>query len=190
MEFLKAIFEDKALTYAELETALKDSKDIKIANLASGGYVDKSKLDTKIKELSVANDTIEQLKGAVNKFDGVDIDGLNKQISELQTKYDKDLSETKLQSRLEVALATSKAKNIKAVKSLLDMNSIALKDDELNGFEEQITKLKETDSYLFEGEKDSSIIEVNSGNKHEQTNKPNYDNMTDEEYYKEKFKKE
>lgn len=29
MDFLKSIFGDKTLTYAELETALKDSKDIK-----------------------------------------------------------------------------------------------------------------------------------------------------------------
>ncbi len=38
MDFLKAIFGDKALTYAELEAALKDSKDIKLANLAGGGH--------------------------------------------------------------------------------------------------------------------------------------------------------
>ena len=55
MEFLKAIFGDKALTYSELEAALKDSKDVKLANLAAGGYVDKEKyaaLETKNKTLS------------------------------------------------------------------------------------------------------------------------------------------
>ena len=38
MDFLKAIFGDKALTYSELEAALKDSKDIKLANLAGGTH--------------------------------------------------------------------------------------------------------------------------------------------------------
>lgn len=48
MEYLKPIFGDKTLTYAELEAALKDSKDVKLGNLASGQYVDKAKLDGKI----------------------------------------------------------------------------------------------------------------------------------------------
>lgn len=37
MDFLKDIFGDKALTYAELEAALKDNKDVKLANLAADG---------------------------------------------------------------------------------------------------------------------------------------------------------
>ncbi|MGN1119349.1 MAG: hypothetical protein ACI4Q4_03255 [Oscillospiraceae bacterium] len=58
MEFLKNIFGDKALTYAELEAALKDSKEVKLANLASGGYVDKGKFDA----LETKNKTLtEQL---------------------------------------------------------------------------------------------------------------------------------
>ena len=33
MDKLKALFGDKALTYAELEAALKDSKEIKLVNI-------------------------------------------------------------------------------------------------------------------------------------------------------------
>ena len=62
MDFLKSIFGDKALTYAELETALKDSKDIKLANLASGGYVDKGKYDADEARLSqIQKNTPEQV---------------------------------------------------------------------------------------------------------------------------------
>ena len=63
MELLKAIFGDKALTFSELEAALKDNKELKLANLAEGGYVGKEKfeaLETKNKTLS------EQLKGLEN----------------------------------------------------------------------------------------------------------------------------
>ncbi len=70
MEFLKTVFGDKPMTYAELEAALKDNKNIKLANLAGGQYVDKDKLDTKISELAAANETIKNLQETVKKFDG------------------------------------------------------------------------------------------------------------------------
>ena len=43
MEFLKSIFEGAALTYDQLAEKLKGSADVKLANLASGQYVDKGK---------------------------------------------------------------------------------------------------------------------------------------------------
>ena len=51
VEFLKALFSDKALTFDEFAKAVADSKDIKLANLADGKYVDKQKLDDKAGEL-------------------------------------------------------------------------------------------------------------------------------------------
>ena len=47
MDYLKNIFGDKSLSYAELEAALKDNKDVKLANLAAGQYIDKAKLARK-----------------------------------------------------------------------------------------------------------------------------------------------
>ncbi len=44
MEKLKALFGNEALTWEQLESKLKDSKEIKLANLASGGYVDKKEI--------------------------------------------------------------------------------------------------------------------------------------------------
>ena len=53
VEFLKALFSDKALTFDEFAKAVADSKDIKHANLADGQYVDKQKLDDKAGELKL-----------------------------------------------------------------------------------------------------------------------------------------
>lgn len=53
--FLKAIFGDKSLTLDELSAALDSSKDVKLANLADGRYVDKEKysaLETKNRTLA------------------------------------------------------------------------------------------------------------------------------------------
>ena len=115
MEFLKTIFGDKALTYAELEAALKDSKEIKLGNLATGQYVDKAKLEGKITELDTANQTIKDLQDTVKKFDGVDLEKLKKDVSDWEQKYNTDTAKLKLNYALETALMAGKAKNTKAV---------------------------------------------------------------------------
>ena len=108
-------------------------------------------------ELKTANETIKNLQETVKKFDGKDPDKLSSDLKAMQDKYDKDISDLKLGSAIDIAIANSKAKNVKAIKALLDMDSIKLNDDKLSGFDEQITKLKESDAYLFEnsGEKQS-----------------------------------
>ena len=97
MEFLKSIFGEKALTYAELEAALKDSKEIKLGNLASGQYVDKAKLDGKINELATANQTIKDLQETIKKFDGVDVESLKKAATDWETKYNADTAKLRLE---------------------------------------------------------------------------------------------
>ncbi len=149
MEFLKQLFGDKALTYEELAGLLKDNKDIKLANLAEGKYVDKEKLDTKIKELETANTTITGLKDTVKKFDGVDVQKLQNELAAMETKYKTDVSNIKRDSALDMAIIQAKGRNPKAIKALLDMEKISVKDDgTLDGLD--LEALKKTDTYLFD----------------------------------------
>lgn len=200
MDFLKTIFGDKALTYTELEAALKDNKDIKLANLASGQYVDKAKLDGKISELNTANQTIKDLQDTVKKFDGVDPEKLKKDVSDWEQKYNNDIGKLKLDYALETALMASKAKNTKAVKALLNFDNIKLDNDKLLGLDDQLEKLKKEADYLFDVEESSngddgddgnnngSSLRLKSGGSHGKGN-PDYDKMSDEEYYSTIFKK-
>lgn len=90
MEELKKLFGDKALTYAELEAALKDNKDVKLANLASGQYVDKAKFTTAETQ---ANDLKTQLAqrdkdlAELKKLDAAAIQG---ELEKLKGKYAED----------------------------------------------------------------------------------------------------
>lgn len=193
VEFLKALFSDKALTFDEFAKAVADSKDIKLANLADGKYVDKQKLDDKAGELETANKTIADLQDAVKKFDGVDVEALNRQIGELKEKYDKDTSALKLNSALDMALVSAKAKNPKLAKAALDLSLIKLDGDKLLGFDEQIAKIKESDGYLFDD------VSANQDQKHEEKSyagrvngsaghnsfggNEETEKMSDEEYY-------
>ncbi len=81
MDFLKNVFGDKALTFAEFSQAVEADGKIKLINLADGGYVAKEKLDKKISELSEAQATIETLKG-----NGEDVDKLRQTIADYERK--------------------------------------------------------------------------------------------------------
>ena len=152
MEKIKALFGTEALTWEQLEEKLKDNKDVKIANLAAGSYVDKRKHDDTIAELGKANETIKGLKEAVAKFDGVDVEKLKKDASDWENKYNTDIAAVKLDSAVNLALVNAKAKNPKLAKAALDMSVIKMDGENLLGLSEQLDKLKETDAYLFDVE--------------------------------------
>lgn len=153
MEFLKDIFGDQALTYSELETALKANKEIKLANLASGQYVDKEKL---IK----AEGDIQTMQKTIRDLQALDAEGLKSQLGTLQKKYDDDLEALNakltgqaLNSKVDMALKDAKAKNLKAVRALLDMDKVSLENDEVVGLEEQLAGITKDNPFLFGDDK-------------------------------------
>lgn len=125
MEFLKALFGDKALTYDELVTAIdahngneanKESQ-IKIGNLGGGEYVGKGKYDSlndlltgKQTELDTANALIADLQKKTK--DNEDLQGkfsaYQTEIAQLQAK----LLESQINGALKVALLSAKAHDI------------------------------------------------------------------------------
>lgn len=92
------------------------------------------------------------------KKDAGDNEGLSKQLTDLQDKYKADtdnltaqLSQTKLNGALNTALTGAKVRNPKAVEGLLDMDKVKLSDDgKLEGLDDQLSALKESDAYLFD----------------------------------------
>lgn len=150
MDKLQALFGTEALTWEQLQEKLKDNKDVKLANLAAGSHVDKRKYEDKVAELNTANDTIKNLKDTVAKFDGVDVEQLKKDASDWEAKYNTDIAAVKLDSAVNMALVEAKAKNPKLAKAALDMSIIKIDGENLIGLSEQLDKLKESDSYLFD----------------------------------------
>lgn len=156
MEKLKALFGTEALTWEQLEEKLKDNKEVKLANLASGNYVDKIKHDNKVTELTTTQETMQRtidgLKETVAKFDGVDVEKLKKDAKDWEDRYNTDLAAAKLNNAVDLELVARKAKNPKLAKAALDMSIIKLDGETLIGLSEQLDKLKESDGYLFEEE--------------------------------------
>lgn len=150
----------------------------------------KAKLVTAEQELAGVNEQLTQRDADIAEIKkGVgNNEELTQQLADLEAKYKAEteglatsLTQTKLDHAIEVALMGAEAKNPKAVKALLDMELVKTTDKGLNGLEEQLTALKESDSYLFK-----EVVDPNeSAQTTEQKKKfvvpgnPNTDNKTE-----------
>ena len=92
-EFLKPLFgtvEDGtavALTYDQLVEKLGANKDIKLANLAEGGYVSKEKFEAKETELTGVRQQLTDANTQIASYKSMDIEGIKKAASDWENKY-------------------------------------------------------------------------------------------------------
>ncbi|RYS68176.1 hypothetical protein EAJ14_22030, partial [Parabacteroides distasonis] len=118
----------------------------------------KDELEAKDADLATANQTITELQKS-----NTDNAELQKQVEDYQTK----LSEAEAQRQadrktayIELGLTKAGVKNSKAVSALLDLEKIAEDDKGWTGLDDQLSALKESDSYLFESESQSQPTPV------------------------------
>lgn len=121
------------------------------------GYVPLSRFNEVNEVKNQYKQDIETRDNQIAELSKIDHEGLQATIEKLQQENEAKVQEfeTKMQQQaydfaLKQALSSSKARNIKAVESLLDKESIKLDGETLSGFDEQIKKLQESDSYLFD----------------------------------------
>ena len=76
-----------------------------------------------------------------------DLQALNKQTT---TDYENKINQMQFDYALDCALTNAKSKNNKALKALLDMNSIKYQEGKFEGLQEQIEALQKDASYLFD----------------------------------------
>lgn len=125
-------------------------------------------------KLTNAEETIQTLQATIGERDA-DIqtlketagnsEELNTKLADLQSKYDADtqnlnnqIQQSKVNSALEMALLSNKARNAKAVKALIDMDKIELAEDgTINGLDEQLEALKAENDFLFASEEQPKL---------------------------------
>ena len=115
---------------------------------------------------------LEELKK--NNKDNEELQNTIKQLQEsnkmAQEEYQANLSKIKLDNAVDIALNGAKAKNIKAVKALLDMDKVKFENEALSGLEEQLKALQEAEDskFLFETKEtkqpDFSGVKPGAGN--------------------------
>ncbi|NBK18602.1 phage scaffolding protein [Anaerotruncus sp. 1XD42-93] len=77
---------------------------------------------------------------------------LQKANEEQRKAHDAEITQLRLDNAVEAALLTAGAKNVKAVRALMDADKLKLeKDGTVSGLSEQIKTIQKSDDYLFAG---------------------------------------
>nr|UWG27481.1 MAG: minor structural protein [Bacteriophage sp.] len=153
--------EDLGLTKEQADSVMKINGD-DIENAKGTGATEIKNLQTEVDGLKTqVGDRDKQLETL--KASAGDNADLKKQIEDLQTEnatakanHESELNQLKIDFAVEKALTGAKAKNIKAVKALLELDDAKLdKDGNVKGLAEQIEKLTSGDDtkFLFEAQK-------------------------------------
>ena len=100
---------------------------------------------------------LETAQTALKEFDGVDVKELNGKIAQLtadmaakETEYQTKLSDMEFNSVLDTAITKSGARNAKALKALLDIDSLKSSKNQTDDINSAIEKVKAENDYLFE----------------------------------------
>ncbi len=123
----------------------------------------------------------EQIQ-AVMALGGQDRQILESRMEAMRQRYDEDAAHLRLEGAVERALWKSGAKNVRAVRGMLETAALRLEaDGTVSGLEEQLKALRQSDGYLFgDG---SGGLRVTTGGSHSPGPGCDYDSMSDEEYY-------
>lgn len=156
MEFLKSILGDDL--YAQVADKLKDSK-VKLADLSTGEYVGKEKFDAEVSRTKALAEQLTDVSGQLDAFKGMDIDGIQRSAEDwkvkalqAESKRKSDIEALQFDYALSGALGNAKAKNVKAVRALLDMDALTLNDGEIVGLSDQLGKIQSENDYLFDSD--------------------------------------
>lgn len=114
---------------------------------------------------------LKDLKAAAGDNDDLKakVDDLTTSLKESETKRTQAVDAVRVDSAIDMALVKAGALNTKAARALLDDEKITVgKDGKVTGIDDQLTKVKEDNSFLFksedDGQGDQSGIHATSGN--------------------------
>lgn len=117
------------------------------------------KVDTLESQIDDLNKEIEKRDTQLEELKKVDAGALQETINELQetnktqkSEHEERIAKQQKEFAIELALRDAGALNSKAVKALLDTESIKLDGDTLLGLDDQLKTLQESDAYLFKQE--------------------------------------
>ena len=149
LEWLKTILGD----------AYTEDIDSKVSAEIGKGFVARADFNAK-------NDAVKALEGQIAERDkqikgfeklAGDNEALTTQLTAAQeanktakTEYDANLKKLAINSKIETVLMGAKARNVKAVRALLDESKISLDGENLIGLADQITGLQKDAAYLFD----------------------------------------
>ena len=114
-------------------------------------------------KLRTARDTykaqLDEVSGKLKEFEGVDVNAMKGEITKLQndltakdSEYQQKLSDMEFDSDLESAISASGAKNVKAVRALLDIDALKASKNRKDDIKTALDKTKTDNDYLFKSD--------------------------------------
>ena len=104
-------------------------------------------------------DQLETAQNSLKEFEGVDVNELQSKIktltSDLETKdteYQQKIADMEFNSVLDGAISKSGAKNTKAVKALLDLDTLKTSKNQADDIAKALDEIKKDNDYMFTSE--------------------------------------
>lgn len=165
---------------------LSDEQVTAIVEDYGKNYVAKSQFNNKNDELKQAKGEVETLKSEIdglkksNKDNAelvAQIDKLKADAKAREEEYNGKVKQMQIDSIVERALLSSKAKNSKSVRALLNLENAEIDGDTIKGLDDQIKALQKSDGYLFDTVKTGTEPGTPEGGSTQAITKEQFDKM-------------
>lgn len=159
LEWLKEILGD---SYTE-------EIDSKVSAEIGKGFVSRADFNTKNDEVKTLQGQLQTAQDGLKAFDGVDVDDLKGQIAQLQADMAAQADSFRFDALLDGAIRDAKGRNVRAVRSLLDVDALKDSKDQTSDIKAALEALAASDWYLFDtgsGAPQTTGMTVRTGGEH------------------------
>lgn len=153
MKNIEAILKEAGLV-------LTDEQLTAVTGAVSENYKPIADWQKQVEKVKTLESTVTETQDALKKFDGVDLEELNGQITTLKddlekkdNEYQAQIADMAFQDILKDSIASANGKNTKAIAALLDMDALKASKNQKEDIAEAINELTEAeDSKMLFGE--------------------------------------
>ena len=110
-------------------------------------------------QLASANAQLKTAQEGLAKFDGVDVEGLNAQITKLQADMKAQADESAFNNALDIAILGKKGRSVKAVRALLDLDALKGSKDRTTDIAKALDDAAKANPWAF-GEDGAAVAAV------------------------------
>lgn len=142
-----------------IDIEIPEEKKTAFEKELNGNYKTVAELNQKAARITELEDQLNTAKTGLKAFEGVDVESLKGQITELtgkltkaETDYQNKLTDMEFNNRLESAITGLKGKNSKAIRAMLDIDSLKGSKNQAEDIKTALENVKKENDYLFETE--------------------------------------
>lgn len=129
----------------------------------------KTKLETKETEVETLQGQVKTANETIQDFKKLDLEGIKQEADDYKEKYEQaetkrkeELAALEFNHKLDLAIKDSKAKNVKAVKALLDIDELKESKNQEEDIKKALEAQVEENGFLFEVEE---VVQGTGGSK-------------------------